>query len=108
MAKIISASIDLAKIDKTKIITTDKNGVTYASGAKILPVQIVLNDEADQYGNDTAIRINQSKEERERKDKAVYIGNGKTVWTSEAVNIIKVVEAEVVKPQQTIDDDLPF
>jgi hypothetical protein len=107
MAKIISASIDLAKIDKNKIVTTNKDGQPFENGAKYLNIQVVLNDEIDQYGNDTAIRINQSKEERDRKDKPVYIGNGKTVWNSE-VNEVKVHSAEVVTPAQTIDDDLPF
>lgn len=111
MAKIISASIDLAKIDKSKIVTTDKNGQPFTNGAKYLNVQIVLNDEVDQYGNDTAIRINQSKEEREKGEKPVYLGNGKTVWSDKA-NATTVHQAQVITPaplaQEAEDTDLPF
>ena len=109
MSKIISASIDLSKIDKTKIVTTDKNGQPFTNGAKYLNIQVVLNDEVDQYGNDTAIRINQSKEEREKGEKPVYLGNGKTVWSSQ-VNNTTVHQAEVIAPSAPaeVNDDLPF
>lgn len=111
MAKIISASIDLAKIDKSKIVTTDKSGQPFTNGAKYLNVQIVLNDDVDQYGNDTAIRINQSKEEREKGEKPVYLGNGKTVWSDQA-NATTVHQAQVISPtptaQNEAEDDLPF
>lgn len=98
MSQIISASINLSKIDKTKI--TEKNGVKY------LNIQISINDEKDQFGNDCSISINQSKEEREDKQPKTYLGNGKIVWSSEP------------KPQTTSEpqpkyggapeDDLPF
>ena len=109
MSKIISASIDLSKIDKTKIVTTDKNGQPFTNGAKYLNIQVVLNDEVDQYGNDTAIRINQSKEEREKGEKPVYLGNGKTVWSSQ-VNNTTVHQAEVITTNDPAEanDDLPF
>lgn len=105
MARIISASIDVTKIDKNKIKSTDKNGQPFKNNAKYLEIQIVLNDEVNEYGQDASIRINQSKEEREAGEKAVYLGNGKTVWNSEA-NAISV-QAEVITPTQPADD-LPF
>ena len=108
MAKIISASIDLTKIDKSKILKTDKNGQPFKNGAQYLNLQIVLNDNTDDYGNDCAIRLNQSKEERESGIKAVYLGNGKTVWSSEpAVENIPVHNAEVVTETES-SDGLPF
>ena len=75
--KIISASIDLTKIDKSKI-NNHKNGSAYYN------IVIFIKDEKDQYGNDCAISQSQSKEEREAKDKKVYIGNGKSVWDGNA------------------------
>lgn len=102
MARIISASIDVTKIDKNKIKSTDKNGQPFKNNAKYLEIQIVLNDEVNEYGQDASIRINQSKEEREAGEKAVYLGNGKTVWKSEA-NAISV-QAEVITPTQPADD----
>lgn len=72
--QIIQASIDLARIDKSKIKQHD-------NGAKYYPISIIINDQKDQYGNDVAITTNQSKEERESGQKKTYIGNGKIVYT---------------------------
>ena len=74
MAKLISASIDLSKIDKSKIKEKD--------GHKYYDITIALNDEKDKYGNDCAITEGQTKEERLDKVKKVYLGNGKIIWTS--------------------------
>lgn len=74
MGAIISASIDLAKIDKSKIVA-GKNGAKYYN------ILISVNDEKNQYGQDVSISENQSKEEREGGQKKNYIGNGKTIWT---------------------------
>lgn len=71
--KIISASIDLTKIDKSKI-NNHKNGSQYYN------IDIIIKDDKDQYGNDCSITANQSKEERDAKLKKVFIGNGKTVY----------------------------
>jgi hypothetical protein len=102
MSRIISASIDLAKIEKSKI-TEGKNGQKYYS------ISIAINDEADKFGNDVAITAGQSKEEREAKAAKVYIGNGKTVWASETPGA-KPASAAPAKPAaaQNLDDDLPF
>lgn len=71
----LTGSIDLNKIDKTKIVSTNKDGKPFDNGAKYLNVVIWINDEADQYGNNASIQISQSKEEREAGGKAIYIGN---------------------------------
>lgn len=75
MSKLIGASIDLSKIDKSRIIE-GKNGAKYYN------ITISVNDEKDKYGNDCAITQGQTKEEREAKEKKVYLGNGKTFWDS--------------------------
>ena len=75
MSKMLTGSIDLNKIDKTKIVSTDKNGNPFENGAKYLNVVVWLNDETDKYGNNASIQISQSKEEREAGAKAIYIGN---------------------------------
>lgn len=71
--KIINVSIDLNRIDKSKI----KN---HTNGAKYYAMTLLINDEPDQYGNDVAVIDTQSKEEREAKEKRNYLGNGKTVY----------------------------
>ena len=96
----LTGSIDLNKIDKTKIVTTDKNGNPFENGAKYLNVVVWLNDEADKYGNSASIQISQSKEEREAGAKAIYIGN------------LKEPQSRNNEPTSTrtaqVADDLPF
>ena len=100
MSKLLTGSINLSKIDKTKIISTDKNGNPFENGAKFLNVVVWLNDEADKYGNNASIQISQSKEEREAGAKAIYIGN------------LKEPQSRSNEPTSTrsaqVADDLPF
>lgn len=92
MGAIISASIDLAKINKSKIVA-GKNGAKYYN------ILISVNDEKNQYGQDVSISENQSKEEREGGQKKNYIGNGKTIWTG--------TPKANPNPPPT-EDDIPF
>jgi hypothetical protein len=73
MAKIIGGSIDLNKIDKSKIVE-GKNGAKYYN------ITIIVNDEKDTYGNDVSLQEGQTKEQRDAKAPKKYIGNGKTIW----------------------------
>ena len=97
MSKIIAASVDLTKIDKTRI-TLGKNGAKYYN------ISIILNDEKDTYGNDCAITEGQTKEERAAKTKAKYIGNGKVVYDS----VKGVQTASQPNFSTSANDDLPF
>ena len=71
MGQILNGSICLTDIPKEKITKSEKNGKIY------LNINVFINDEPDQYNNNGAIAIQQSKEEREAKAKRVYIGNVK-------------------------------
>ncbi|MCG9971028.1 hypothetical protein [Christiangramia crocea] len=104
MTKIISASIDVTKIDKNKIAKTNKEGKPFKNNAQYLNVDIIVNDETNDYGQDTSIKISQTKEEREAGEKATYIGNGKTVWEKNESSEPSY-EAE---PYNEEEDDLPF
>ena len=75
MAKLLTGSINLSKIDKTKIVDRDKNGNPFENGSKFLNIVVWVNDEVDDYGNKASIQIGQSKEEREAGVKSIYIGN---------------------------------
>ena len=55
-----------------------------------------INDELDKYGNNVAITLQQTKEQREAKDKKVYVGNGKVAWTNGKIEVAKK------------DENLPF
>jgi hypothetical protein len=100
MSKLLSGSINLSKIDKTKIISTDKNGNPFENGSKFLNIVVWINDEPDQYGNNASIQISQSKEEREAGAKSIYIGN------------LKEPQSRNNEPASTrsasVADDLPF
>jgi hypothetical protein len=93
---IINASIDLTKIDKSKI-------KEHQNGAKYYNISIFVNDQPDQYGNNVAIANSQTKEERESGQKRVYIGNGKT-------NMLAPTPAIPSGPPAAMEteDDLPF
>ena len=69
MATIINASIDVTKIDRTKLIKD-----------KYLNLSIIVDDKNDKFGNNVSITLSQSKEERDAKAPKTYMGNGKVVW----------------------------
>lgn len=99
MGSLINASIDLTKIDKSKLV----NG-------KYLSLTISLNDKTDNYGNNVAVSVGQTKEERESKAPKTYLGNGKVVWTDGVVKAAEKQEKEPLTATQkmTANDNLPF
>ena len=99
MAQLISASIDVTKISKDKLVKGEKG--TY------LNITIAINDEVDQYGNQAGIYESQSKEERESKAKKNYLGNGKIAWSSEGGSTAKSAPAPAAAPIVE-EENLPF
>ena len=107
MASIIKASINLSEIPKHKIIEGKKG--------KYLPITITLNNEADSFGNQGPVVVEQSKEERDSKAAKVYLGNVKVVWTDgnnvEASTPSQGQQQPKTKAKQSFapePDDLPF
>jgi len=96
MASIATASINLSKVDQSKIYE-GKNG-------KYLTVTIVLNDET-KYGNNVSVSEAQTKEERDAKTPKNYLGNGKVVWTDGNVTL---AEREPQESFEAETSDLPF
>ena len=97
-------SIDLAKIDKNRIITTDKNGKPFDNGAKYLNIVVWINEEVDQYGNIASIQEGISKEERESGIKPTYLGNLKNVAGQ---NVSEKTDDKKTESKKE-EDDLPF
>lgn len=103
MAGLVNISLDLSKIDKTKI----KDG-------KYLNAIVAIGDDTNQYGQNASVYISQTKEEREAKSTRTYFGNGKVVWNDG--NIVNAEKVEQVtnseqNPQrqtQSTFDDLAF
>lgn len=100
--QIISASINVELIDKTKLIKGKKG--TYYN------FDIIINDGPNEYGNDTSICIEQSKEERTSKQKRVYLGSGKTVFKTSPAIAPEDTYIQSSKKDQGDDDynKLPF
>lgn len=96
--QIISASINVELIDKTKLIK-GKKGTYYNFD--------IINDGPNEYGNDTSICIEQSKEERTSKQKRVYLGSGKTVFKTSPAIAPEDTYIQSSKKDQG-DDTLPF
>lgn len=73
MSALLSMSIDLTKIEESKVI--EKNGKRW------LNLTVSISDKTDNYGNNANVSINQSKEEREAKAPKTFLGNAKVIWT---------------------------
>lgn len=91
MAQIISVSIDLNKLDKSRIVE-GKNGAKYYN------FTINVNDEKDQYGNDASVTISQTAEERQAKSQRTFVGNGRVVWSNNSR------QQSNSQPKEEIDD----
>jgi hypothetical protein len=99
MAEILSGSIDLSKIDKSKIVEKKlKDG----SMGKFLNINIAINNESDVYGNIAGLTISQTQEERQAKTKKVYLGNLKRVWSDAPAPTLETSK------QEDDSDLLPF
>jgi hypothetical protein len=95
MSSIINLSIDLSKVDKSKLVD-----------GKYLNTQIFVNDDT-RYGNNVSMAYSQSKEERESKVQKQYIANGRVVFTDGNIKVAEKEVENVVKTQET-SSDLPF
>tara|TARA_R110002020_G_scaffold148713_1_gene324725 strand:+ start:2953 stop:3264 length:312 start_codon:yes stop_codon:yes gene_type:complete len=103
MASLISFSIDLKKIDKSKIIEGKKGSY--------LNLTASVNDES-RFGQNVGISIGQSQEEREAKEPKQYLGNGKVVWTDGSIVLAEKEDSDSTESQvdqsPESEDDLPF
>lgn len=74
---------------------------------------ISVQDETNEYGQNVAMWIEQSKEEREAKKPRTYIGNGRVLWTDGKIQVAE--KKAPAEPEQAPapahnedEDDLPF
>jgi hypothetical protein len=95
MSSIINLSIDLSKVDKSKLVD-----------GKYLNTQVFINDES-KYGNNVSMAYSQSKEQREAKEPKQYIANGKVVYVNNGI-VVAEKEVENVANEPKKDDSLPF
>ena len=100
MGALINVSVNLDKLDKTKIIK-GKNGNYYN-------FTVSVNDQTSQYGDNASLFNTQSKEEREAKADKVYVGNGKVVWTDGNITTAERQEQPQAAQPAPAGIDLPF
>jgi hypothetical protein len=88
----ITISVCLSDIPKSKIVEA-KNGKKY--------VNLVLDErrEVGQYGETHMLYMSQTKEERQNKDKKVFVGSGKEY---------KFEKRQEDVPDSDVGDGLPF
>jgi CRISPR/Cas system Type II protein with McrA/HNH and RuvC-like nuclease domain len=79
-------------------------------GEKGISIDISINEESNDYGQNLSAYVSQTKEQREEKVKRFYIGNGKCFWTDGKIEIAKKKEVHEATPlaNNEADDDLPF
>ena len=99
------AQIYLKLRDLETIVNTLKH-----KGVNGVSVEISINDESNQYGQNVTSYIAQSKEEREAKKKRFYVGNGNVYWTNDIIKTSTKEDTDfTVKSSQSFEgEDLPF
>lgn len=103
MGAIIRYSLNLDKLDKSKVVK-GKKGTYY-------DLTISVNDEISQFGDNVSIYDTQSKEERQAKKARNYVGNGKVVWTDGNIQAVPSQggsEESAYAQQVEEDSALPF
>ena len=98
MGSIASISIDLSKLDKSKIVN-EKNGQKYYN------LNIGINDLSDQYGNNIQVTEPQTLEQRNAKESKTFYGNGKVFWTDGKIEVAKKNEVNL---KAANNNDSPF
>ena len=92
MSKLLTGSINLSKIKKDKLFTSEKTGNVF------LNISVWVNDEKDQYGNIASVQQYLGKDAEKN-----YIGNLKELEQDVKPT---VVNNEIPPPEE--DDNLPF
>ena len=76
-------------------------------------IDLSINDDVNDYGQNIKAYVSQSKEDREAKKDKFYVGNGKTFWTDGKITVAAKKEtihnAEPIAGSVEEDDSgLPF
>lgn len=100
MGALINVSVNLDKLDKTKVIK-GKNGTYYN-------LTVSVNDETSQFGDNVSLFNTQTKEERDAKAAKSYVGNGKVVWTDGSIVAVERQAEPAQANAEPAGIDLPF
>lgn len=83
--------------------------VINAKNQQGISLQIGINDETNQWGQNVSVSVSQTKEEREAKKDKYYVGNGKVFYTDG--KITKAEKKDIPKAEEPFiptNNDLPF
>ena len=83
--------------------------VINAKNQQGISLQIGINDETNQWGQNVSVSVSQTKEEREAKKDKYYVGNGKIFYTDG--KITKAEKKDIPKTEEPFipsGDTLPF
>lgn len=97
----INISIDLSKIDKSRI----KEG---KNGAKYYNLTVDKKQSPDQFGNDHTVYNTPTKEEREAKTPKSYVGSGKEFVFGNRQQNAPAANTPPPTTNSQVIDDLPF
>lgn len=74
-----------------------------------ISLQIGINDETNQWGQNVSVSVSQSEEDRKAKKDKYYVGNGKVFWTDG--KITKAEKKDIPKSEDSFipaGNELPF
>ena len=94
----IEISIDVTKIDKTRLFEGKK-------GKYLTMTAFVDVDNKDQYDNNGMVVHKATKEESQAKTKTPILGNVKVFWSDDGTVTQKVTQ---VSNEDDFDSDIPF
>ncbi len=87
MGTLATININLKKLDQSKIVT-GKNGDKYYN------LNLSINENSDNYGNNISVMEPQTEEERKAGKPKTYYGNGKVFWTDGKIAVAKKNEIQ--------------
>lgn len=98
---ILKANICFSDVPKTKL-SKGKNNKLYGN------IIITPLKEPDQFGNTCSVYMSQTKDERQNKEKRVFIGNATFIKEPTLVDDQPEQPYASSKPDNSDDDGLPF
>ena len=84
--------------------------VVKKKGEKGVSIDISINEQTNDYGQNLSAYVSQTKEQREEKKPKFYVGNGKVFYTDGKIEVAKKKEVHEATPIATEEEteDLPF
>lgn len=82
--------------------------VVKKKGEKGVSIDISINEQTNDYGQNLSAYVSQTKEQREEKKPKFYVGNGKVYWTDGKIEVAKKKEVHQAVPMTETEDETDF